>query len=61
SNNLNQFDELNLYDLNGQLVYTNKIESENSMSIDVSLFRKGVYTLQIVSTKTLYHEKLIIQ
>ncbi len=47
--------------VNGQLIYSENISNKTYTSVDMSLFAKGIYTLQIISEKGLSTQKVVKQ
>ena len=55
---------LNLRNMNGQVVYTEKISQpagNYSKTLDVSSFAKGIYNLQLISKSGIINKKVVIE
>ncbi len=56
--------QLKLTNLSGQLVYTetlNHFSGKYTKTLDVSSFAKGIYNLQLISTKGVTTKKVVIK
>lgn len=52
---------VNIVDLAGKTVYSNSLEANSTMNVDVAAFAKGVYFVKINNDKTQFVQKLIIK
>jgi hypothetical protein len=52
---------VNIVDLTGKSVYTNSLEANATMNVDVTAFAKGVYFVKINNDKTQFVQKLIVK
>lgn len=52
---------VNIVDLAGKTVYTNSLEANSTMNVDVTAFAKGVYFVKINNDKTQFVQKLIVK
>ncbi len=52
---------VNIYSFSGQCIYYKQTETENSVSIDVSTYPKGVYFIKMVGKEFVETRKLIVQ
>lgn len=52
---------VNIMDVTGKTVYTNSLEANSTMNVDVTSFAKGVYFVKINNDKTQFVQKLIVK
>jgi hypothetical protein len=52
---------LNIIDLTGKSVYSNSIQANTTLNLDVNSFAKGVYFVKISNNKNQFVQKLIIK
>jgi len=50
-----------LFNINGEVVYTENVSNKTNTTINLSNFAKGIYTLQIVSNKGVATQKIVKQ
>jgi len=52
--------EINIYNINGVLIYSKSTPNNNIQSINIENFQKGIYIISIVSEDVIYNKKIII-
>lgn len=52
---------ISIFNINGQLIMSNKLQNENSIELDVSKLAKGIYILKLQIENETENRKLIIQ
>jgi len=54
--------QLNIVDMQGSIVYTSVIKAQTyNIPLNVSLFNKGIYIVQLIGENTHYTQKLIVE
>jgi hypothetical protein len=51
--------KLSIFNLNGQLIYTNELTGNNSMKINSENWSKGVYLIKIQQGQNQFYQKII--
>ncbi|MEX1002523.1 MAG: PKD domain-containing protein [Crocinitomicaceae bacterium] len=54
-----EISEVRLYDISGKLVYSNSVKGQNTLSIDMTQFERGVYSVQLMTENGLINGKVI--
>ena len=52
---------IKMTNINGQVVFAENVSNKNNATIDMSLFAKGIYSLQIISDKGIETKKVVKQ
>ena len=62
TNTLDLNSQINIYDISGKLIFSQKIKDNFSViNLPVDTYKSGVYTISLLENKSIYHKKLIVK
>ena len=62
TNTLDLNSQINIYDISGKLIFSQKIKDNFSViNLPVDTYKSGVYTISLLENKSIHHKKLIVK
>ena len=62
TNTLDLNSQINIYDISGKLIFSQKIKDNFSViNLPVDTYKSGVYTISLLENKSIYYKKLIVK